>query len=174
MSNKKALLVIDMLNDFIKPEGALYIGEAAQQVTEEIKRIIGKARREGVPVIYICDNHRADDAEFKMFRPHCVKGTRGAEVVEELAPQPGDYIIPKRRYSAFFGTDLDATLREMGISELVLVGVCTNICVLYTAADARMLNYEVTVIKRAVASFSQEAHEFALKELENTLGVKIE
>lgn len=174
MSRKKALLVIDMLNDFVKPDGALYIGEAAQRVAKEVEAIIDKARREGMPVIYICDNHRADDAEFNMFKPHCVKGTKGAEIVEELAPQPGDYIIPKRRYSAFFGTDLDATLREMGVSELVLVGVCTNICVLYTAADARMLNYDVTVVRNAVASFSQEAHEFALKEMESTLGVKVE
>lgn len=174
MSRKKALLVIDMLNDFVKPDGALYIGEAAQRVAKEVEAIIDKARQEGMPVIYICDNHRADDAEFNMFKPHCVKGTKGAEIVEELAPQPGDYIIPKRRYSAFFGTDLDATLREMGVSELVLVGVCTNICVLYTAADARMLNYDVTVVRNAVASFSQEAHEFALKEMESTLGVKVE
>ena len=174
MSNKKALLVIDMLNDFIKPDGALYIGEEAGRVTKEIEAIVSNARREGMPIIYICDNHRADDAEFNMFKAHCVRGTKGAEIVEELAPQPGDYIIPKRRYSAFFGTDLDATLREMGVSELVLVGVCTNICVLYTAADARMLNYEVTVVKNGVASFSREAHEFALKEMENTLGVKLE
>lgn len=174
MSRKKALLVIDMLNDFVKPDGALYIGEAAQRVAKEVEAIIDKARREGMPVIYICDNHRADDAEFNMFKPHCVKGTKGAEIVEELAPQPGDYIIPKRRYSAFFGTDLDATLREMGVSELVLVGVCTNICVLYTAADARMLNYDVTVVRNAVASFNREAHEFALKEMETTLGVKVE
>ncbi|MFO7294708.1 MAG: isochorismatase family cysteine hydrolase [Clostridia bacterium] len=174
MSRKKALLVIDMLNDFVKPDGALYIGEAAQRVAKEVEAIIDKARQEGMPVIYICDNHRADDAEFNMFKSHCVKGTKGAEIVEELAPQPGDYIIPKRRYSAFFGTDLDATLREMGVSELVLVGVCTNICVLYTAADARMLNYDVTVVRNAVASFSEEAHEFALKEMESTLGVKVE
>ena len=174
MSNKKALLVIDMLNDFIKPDGALYIGEEAGRVTKEIEAIVSNARREGMPIIYICDNHRVDDAEFNMFKAHCVRGTKGAEIVDELAPQPGDYIIPKRRYSAFFGTDLDATLREMGVSELVLVGVCTNICVLYTAADARMLNYEVTVVKNGVASFSREAHEFALSEMENTLGVKLE
>lgn len=174
MSRKKALLVIDMLNDFVKPDGALYIGEAAQRVAKEVEAIIDKARREGMPVIYICDNHRADDAEFNMFKPHCVKGTKGAEIVEELSPRPADYIILKRRYSAFFGTDLDATLREMGVSEVVLVGVCTNICVLYTAADARMLNYDVTVVRNAVASFSQEAHEFALKEMETTLGVKVE
>jgi len=174
LKTQKAFLVIDMLNDFIKPDGALYIGEAAQEVTKRIQTIISSARQEGIPIIYICDNHRPDDAEFNMFKPHCIRGTRGAKIVEELSPGPEDYIIPKRRYSAFFGTDLDATLREMGISELVLVGVCTNICVLYTAVDARMRNYSVTVIKEGVASFSQEAHEFALKEMENTLGVKIE
>ena len=111
--------------------------------------------------------------EFKMFELHCVKGTTGGEIVDILAPKPGDYIIPKRRYSAFFGTDLDAYLRELGISELILVGVCTNICVLYTAADARMLNYDVTVVKDCVSSFDEKAHDFALNEMENTLGVQI-
>ena len=108
-----------------------------------------------------------------MFKLHCVKDTKGAEVVDELAPKEGDYIIPKRRYSAFFGTDLDAYLREMDISKLTLVGVCTNICVLYTTADARMLNYDVEVIKDAVSSFDKDAHEFALKEMVNTLGAKV-
>ncbi len=173
MSSKKALLVIDMLNDFISPDGALYIGETAEKVTEEVKKTIEKARENGIPVIYICDSHREDDAEFKMFELHCVKGTTGGEIVDILAPKPGDYIIPKRRYSAFFGTDLDAYLRELGISELILVGVCTNICVLYTAADARMLNYDVTVVKDCVSSFDEKAHDFALNEMENTLGVQI-
>lgn len=173
MNNKKALLVIDMLNDFIRSDGALYVGKIAEKVNEEIERIIQKAREENMPVLYICDSHRPDDAEFRMFKPHCIKGTEGGEIADSLAPRPGDCIIPKRKYSAFFGTDLDATLREMKISELILVGVCTNICVLYTAADARMLNYKVTVIKDGVASFNQEAHKFALQEMETTLGVNI-
>lgn len=173
MNGKKALLVIDMLNDFIQPDGALYIGKSAEMVAAEIQRIIKEAREEEMPVIYICDSHRTDDAEFQMFKPHCIKNTKGGEIIDSLAPRPGDYIILKRRYSAFFGTDLDATLREMNVSELILVGVCTNICVLYTAADARMLNYKVTVIKDGVASFDEEAHKFALREMENTLGVKI-
>lgn len=173
MSSKKALLVIDMLNDFISPDGALYVGETAGEVTEEVKKTIEKARKKGIPVIYICDSHREDDAEFKMFKLHCVKDTKGGEIVDVLAPKPGDYIILKRRYSAFFGTDLDAYLRELGVSELILVGVCTNICILYTAADARMLNYDVTVIRDCVSSFDEKAHYFALKEMENTLGAKI-
>lgn len=171
--DKQALLVIDMLEDFVGKDGVLYIGEASRKVTQEVSVVIKEARARKTPIIYICDRHREDDAEFQMFPAHCIENTLGAQILQDIAPQPQDYIIPKRRYSAFFGTDLDATLRELGVTELILVGVCTNICVLYTAADARMINYQVTVIKDAVASFDQEAHNFALKELEATLGVRI-
>jgi len=88
-------------------------------------------------------------------------------------PAPGDKIIPKRRYSGFFQTDLDLTLRELGVDEIVLVGVCTNICCLYTAADARNLNYKVTAVRDAMSSFDEAAHEYALKEMEKTLGVTV-
>ncbi|WP_088554294.1 cysteine hydrolase family protein [Calderihabitans maritimus] len=171
--SKKALLIIDMLNDFVREDGALYVGPDGKRIVPKIQEEIEKARKSGIPVIYICDNHREDDAEFNMFPPHCIKGTEGSEVIKELEPAPGDYIIPKRRYSAFFGTDLDALLRELGVEELILTGVCSNICVLYTAADARMRNYRVTVVKDGVASFKEEVHRFALQEMESTLGVVI-
>ena len=168
---KKALLVIDMLDDF-KEDGALTIGDGKAVAECEIPA--GRmAPEEGGPVIYIMDRHRPDDAEFQMFPPHCIEGERGAEVIAELAPRKEDFLIYKRRYSAFFGTDLDLTLRELEVNELELVGVCTQICVLYTAADARMLNYGVTVRRKCVDSFDREAHRFALREMEKTLGVKV-
>jgi len=170
---QKALLVIDMLEDFVYEGGRLYIGDAAKKVLPEVKKAVEKAREEQIPVFFVCDNHREDDAEFEMFPCHCIQGTKGAQIAKELNPKPEDHIIYKRRFSAFFGTDLDLTLRELGVKEIVLVGVCTNICVLYTAADARMLNYKVSVVKDAVASFDKDAHEFALKELKNTLGTEI-
>lgn len=165
-----ALLVIDMLRDFVQAGGALYIGPTAEEVKPRVAAHVAAARREGRPVIYVCDRHRPDDAEFRMFPAHCLEGTPGAEVVPELAPAAGDIIIPKRRYSGFFGTDLDLTLREEGVDELWLCGVCTNICVLYTAADARMRGYRVVVLQDAVASFAEAAHRFALEEMEKTLG----
>ncbi|NPV80496.1 MAG: cysteine hydrolase [Firmicutes bacterium] len=170
----EVLLVIDMLNDFIDPRGALYVGDEAREVVGPIRRRVERARREGIPVIYVCDRHLESDPEFRMFPKHCVTGTWGAEVVAELAPGPEDRVIPKRRYSAFFQTDLDLTLRELGVGRLVIAGVCTNICDLYTAADARMLNYEVVVPRDCVASFDRAAHDFALSEMERTLGAKIE
>ena len=171
--SRKALIVIDMLRDFLEPDGRLYIGPTAQNVVEAVGREIEKARSCQTPVIYVCDTHSEDDSEFRMFPSHCVIGTPGADVVDELKPHPGDKIIPKRRYSAFFQTDLDLTLRELGIDEIVLVGVCTNICNLYTAADARMLNYKVTALRDCMSSFDEAAHEFALKEMEQTLGVTV-
>ncbi|HHU63922.1 MAG TPA: cysteine hydrolase [Clostridiales bacterium] len=168
----KALLVIDMLKDFLDEDGALSIGEAKDFIQNVAARV-NEWCKSGNPIIYIMDRHLPQDAEFKMFPPHCLVGEKGGEVVDELAPKDGDLKISKRRFSAFFGTDLDLTLRELDVTELELVGVCTQICVLYTAADARMLNYNVTVRRDCVASFDQEAHEFALKEMEKTLGVKV-
>ncbi|NLA25782.1 MAG: cysteine hydrolase, partial [Firmicutes bacterium] len=100
-----------------------------------------------------------------------LEGDPGSDVVDELAPEPGERLIFKRRYSAFFGTELDLTLREYGATGLELAGVVTNICVLYTAADARMRNYQVFVNSAAVAGIEEGAHRFALREMEKTLGV---
>jgi nicotinamidase-related amidase len=168
----KALLIIDMLKDFLEREGALCIGDT-KNIVANLSSRLQEQRAQGGPVIYIMDRHRPGDAEFEMFPPHCLAGARGGEVVDELAPREGDFMVYKRRYSAFFGTDLDLTLRELGVTELELAGVCTQICVLYTAADARMLNYKVTVRSDCVASFDPEAHEFALKEMAKTLGVTV-
>ena len=118
-----------------------------------------------------CDHH--NDKEFDMFPAHCIAQTAGARIIEDLDVKDENKIIKKRRYSAFFGTDLDLYLREKGVDELFLVGVCTNICVLYTAADARNLAYKVNIYKDGVASFDEKAHEFALKEAKNTLGCRL-
>ncbi|SHJ17967.1 cysteine hydrolase family protein [Lutispora thermophila] len=169
----KALLVIDMLKDFIDEMGTLSVGLAGKKIVPFINGTIDKFRKEGFPIVFICDNHEKDDKEFDMFPPHCIAQTEGAEIIEDIKINPGDKVIRKRRYSAFFGTDLDLYLREKGIDELYLVGVCTNICVLYTAADARNLAYKVNIYKDGVASFNDDAHEFALKEAESTLGCQI-
>ena len=168
----RALLVIDMLNDFLEKNGSLYIGDS-EQVIQNVASRIREYRLAGDPIIYIMDNHTSQDAEFKMFPPHCLSGGHGANVIEALTPEKGDFLIHKRRYSGFFGTDLDLTLRELGVTSLELAGVCTQICVLYTAADARMLNYDVEVREDCTTSFDAKAHEFALNEMKNTLGVNV-
>ena len=170
---RRALVVVDMIEDFVREGGALYCGPSMASIVPVIRRELDRAHTAGEAVVYLKDDHLPDDAEFAMFPPHAVVGTKGAEIVPELAPAAGDVVIPKRRYSGFFGTDLDITLRERNVDTLRLVGDCTNICVLYTAADARNLGYAVEVVRAGVTSFDLEAHADALRELEKTLGATI-
>jgi len=170
---KRALVVVDMIEDFVHEGGALYCGPSMAKIVLVIQRELARARSLAEPVVYLRDEHLPGDAEFQMFPPHAIAGTQGGRIVSELAPAPDDVVIPKRRYSGFFGTDLDITLRERGVDTLRLVGDCTNICVLYTAADARNLGYAVEVVRDGVTSFDEEAHRDALRELEKTLGATI-
>ncbi len=171
---KRALLVIDMLNDFVK-EGAPLEVPQTRRVLPAIKREIERARAEGEPVIYICDSHEPDDREFERFGwpAHAVKGTEGAKVVEEIAPQEGDIVIEKTTYSGFYGTTLDETLKRLGIDTLRLTGCVTHICVMFTASDAVLRGYNVEVLEDAVAGLSPEDHEAGLRIMKNVLGVKL-
>lgn len=198
---KKALLVIDMLNDFVLEGAPLEVPEG-RKILPALKRRIEEARREGIPIIYICDSHDKDDEEFKVWPPHAISGTKGAEIIKELKPEEKDYIIRKpdsfgvrtllfrcflsrrgkrkrtfimrkKRYSGFFETDLDSTLKKLGVKELIITGLVTNICVLYTTADAVMRGYQVTIPKDSVAALNEEDGRFALNQMENILKAKM-
>jgi nicotinamidase-related amidase len=165
-----ALIVIDMLNDFVEEKGALVVPGAKDLVPIQAK-ILKHVRHQSVTVLYLADNHMPDDEEFKVWPKHSVEGTRGAQVVDALAPRKGEKVIPKRRYSGFFGTDLDLTLREAGITNVILMGVLTDICVMYTSADASARGYSVYVVADGTGSTVRENHQFALqhmKEIHNT------
>ncbi len=168
-----ALIIIDMLNDFMRPQGALYVGDHVQPLIQFCKELVVQKRKEQYTIIYSCDTHWEKDEEFLLFPSHAVRGSWGQQVIEEVKPQQGDFIIPKRRFSAFFGTELDLLLREKKVEKVEIVGVLTNICVLYTAAWAKMLHYQVAAYCQGLTSNDLQAHEFALKEMKNNLGVEI-
>ncbi len=167
-----AILVLDMLRGFCEEGYPLYCGRPARDIIPNIRRLLEREIAEGGKVFFICDNHAPDDPEFQLFPPHCIAGTPEAEVIPELAGYPGE-IITKRRYGGFFGTTLEDKLRSHGIDRLVLCGVWTDICVLYTAADAKNRDYAVEVPVDCVASMDEEAHKFALNHMEKVLGVKL-
>lgn len=167
-----ALLIIDMLNDFLEEEGSLVVPDA-KRIVPRVKQLLQKARQQGIPVIYISDSHREDDREFQYWPPHAVSDTWGGRVIDELAPLAEEYIVPKRRYSAFFGTDLDTLLRELEIKRLYLAGVLSNICVYATAMDASMRGYDVSVFKDGVASLSEETDNFIFKQLDEVLRAEL-
>jgi len=171
---KQALIIIDMLNDFVV-EGAPLEVPAARKIVPFIREKLKTARKKGTDVIYICDGHRKDDPEFERMNwpPHAIEGTRGAQIIDELKPLTGDTIVTKTTYSGFFKTDLDEILKKLRTITLLVCGCVTNICVLYTVADAVMRGYEVEVFKEGVAGLNQEDHNFALRQMEEVLGAKI-
>lgn len=172
--SKEALLIIDMLNDFVLEGAALEVPDT-RKVIPAIKREIETAKREGRPIVYVCDSHEPDDKEFFKFGwpIHAVKGTKGAEIINELKPEADDIIIEKTTYSGFYNTKLDETLKGLGIDGLILTGCVTHICIMFTASDAVLRDYKVAVVEDAVAGLSKEDHEAGLRIMKNALGVKL-
>ncbi len=167
-----AVIVVDMLRGFLEEGYPLYCGPAARAIIPRVQKLLERELERGSRIVYVCDRHAPDDPEFQMFPPHCIRGTAEAEVIPELAAYPGE-VIPKTRYSAFFGSALDAVLQALKPEKLIVCGVCTDICVLHTTADARNRYYRVEVPVDAVASFDRQAHEFALHHMQKVLGAEL-
>ena len=152
--NKPAILVVDMLNDFVY--GALTC-ERGKAIVPATANLLAEARKAGIPVIFCNDAHRKGiDRELIIWGDHAIAGTPGAEVIDELQLSECDYVVPKRRYSGFFQTDLDILLRELGVETVVMTGLHTHMCVRHTSADAYSLGYDVVVAKEATDSFTEE------------------
>jgi nicotinamidase-related amidase len=172
--SKEALLIIDMLNDFVLENAPLEVPEA-RNVVPAIRGEIKRAKARGIPVIYIGDAHDREDKEFSKFGwpAHAVKGTQGARVVDELKPEKEDTVIEKTTYSGFYKTRLQETLKTLGIESLRLTGCVTHICILFTASDAVLRDYTVSIVEKGVAGLSREDHEAAVRIMKNVLGVKV-
>lgn len=168
-----ALVIIDMLNDFLRLGASLEV-PAAREIIPTIQRAREAAYQAGAKVIYICDNHIPDDPEFAEWPPHAVIGTAGAEVIPELAPRAEDIFVPKRYLLPFYNTELEQRLQENDIKRIVLTGVLTDICIYHTAADAKMRGYEIIVLTDGVAALSDEDHNFALRQMQRLFGAKLE
>ncbi|WP_423254272.1 cysteine hydrolase family protein [Melissococcus plutonius] len=179
----RALLSIDYTNDFVASHGALTTGKAGQEIEAALVTITKEFTENGDFVVYAIDRHDLNDSyhpETRLFPPHNLVNTDGRKLYGKLQhiydkskQEENVYWIDKRHYSAFCGTDLDVRLRERGITELHLTGVCTDICILHTAVDAYNLGYNIVVHENAVASFDPVGHEWALSHFKNALGVCI-
>jgi nicotinamidase/pyrazinamidase len=170
---KTALIVADMLNDFLDPQGSLFVGPQGRAIIPFVAEKIKATRARGGVVVFVCDAHAPDDREFKHFAPHAVKGSWGAQIIPELPPEPGDYRVAKTRYSAFAHTDLDAILQREQVSQVEVVGVCTSICVMETVKELFDRDLPALVYREGVADFDPEAHAFALKHMARILGAQV-
>jgi len=152
VNNKRyAILVIDMLNDFIN--GKLKL-KGVEKIVPNIQKLLNFARLQNIPIIYCNDSHLPKDKELQIWGKHAMKGTRGAEVIEELRPMSNDHVITKNTYSAFYNTKLKDLLQSFyqgqGANSLLITGIHTDICVKHTVYDAFINGYEVTVLKDGV------------------------
>jgi nicotinamidase-related amidase len=162
MNGKKAVIVIDMLEDFVY--GSLK-NERAKRIIPNIAKLLEAARKKGWVVVYSNDAHKPGDPEERVWGAHAMAGSPGAEVIKELAPQKGDYIVPKRNYSGFFETDLDEILKKNNVEEVIITGQHTHICCRHTSADAFARGYKIIVPQDCVESFTDKDHTEGLEYL---------
>lgn len=166
----KALLVIDMLNDFL---AGPFAGPGAERFIGPVRMVVDRARALGVPVIFICDAHTPDDAEFKVLPPHAIAGSRGAAVVDELAPRPGEAIIEKRRYSGFFETELSDLLRGMHVDTIAYCGLQTDCCVMHTVADGFFRGFQPVLLEDAITARTEDGHRNAMAAMQRLYGAQV-
>lgn len=180
---RQVLIVVDMQNDFVAKEGALN-SMAAREIVPFVREQVRSTLQRGGEVVFTLDTHFEDDAEFEKFPPHCLKGSWGHQLIPELQELLSENVlsqvhwVEKNRYSAFYNTDLEQYLGLKGNSNkavdvVELMGVCTNICCYFTAEELANRDVQTKAYIQGMASFDQDAHEFALRQMEAVLGIKL-
>lgn len=171
-ASRKALVIVDMLDDFV--DGAL-ANPRAQAIVEPLRRLLEHARTHDWVVVFSNDAHHPGDPELKVWGEHAMQGAPGARVIAALEPRPSatEIISPKRTYGAFDFTGLDEQLRALGVGEVVVTGQHTHICVRHTSYGALIRGYEIAIPRDAVATFEGVDDEAALDYLRGTYAARI-
>jgi nicotinamidase-related amidase len=170
--SKSALIIVDMLKDFTDPQGLVYYPQN-REVLPRIKRVLEECRKHGLLVVFLKHFYRKEkfDKNLQNMRPCCLEGTEGDEIDPLLEVDPvKDYVIQKRRYSGFFGTDLDMVLRENKIENVIIVGTKTNCCIRATVTDAYNLDYLPIVIADCVATNDETVNRVHLTDIRKYFG----
>ena len=168
IDRKCALLVIDIQQEDFMEMNDSNFDEPRWDVIKNGKRVLNVFRAKKLPVIQIKECHRPDMVDFGRELDgsegiHCVEDRPENDYAKLTYPIKGEYLISKRRYSAFFGTDLEILLKGLKVDTLYLIGGLTDVCIHYTAVDAHQNDYHIHVVTDAVAGSSQEAHDSALR-----------
>ncbi|MCB0060596.1 MAG: cysteine hydrolase, partial [Caldilineaceae bacterium] len=164
-ANRSAVIVVDMQNDFVKPNGTLMVGAAIETVPA-IQQLLQAARTANVPIAYTQDTHYEGDREWEIWPEHCRAHTWGWQIIEELAPESGDLVCQKSRYDGFYDTSLDHYLtRVWKVENLVIVGTVSSICVLHTAASAGLRWFNVVVPADGVSALTDFDQALTLRQV---------
>ena len=167
---KSALLIIDMLNEYLDPKGKIYC-EAGREIIGNISFLKKHFQENGLPVIYVNTSHiNGGDPETAKWGLHAMRGTWGAEVIPELKPDINDYVVLKRTYDGFFNTELEITLRSLGIDTVVVCGIHTHVCVLCTALGAFYRGFQVVALEDCMTTGYKPNHETRLRFFNSHIG----
>jgi nicotinamidase-related amidase len=160
------LLLIDVINDFEFPRGDELFNQALP-IAPNIAELKRRARAAGIPAVYVNDNFGRWQSNFDQLVNHCLHGpVRGRPFVEQLKPDPeSDYFVLKPKHSAFYQTPLDLLLKHLGAERLILTGVSTNSCVLFTAGDSYMRDLELIVPNDCSAACNLQEHNVAMEQI---------
>lgn len=154
-----AIINIDMIKDTLKNEKVPVAAES-RAIIPKINHLLAEGRKAGMKVIFATDSFLEEDYFFSRGqRPYAIRGTEGAEVVSEIKMDHKDICLIKRRFSAFYKTDLDQILRVKGIDTVALTGITTPVCVLATALDGLSHDFKVIIIEDCCAAQSKEIHQ---------------
>jgi nicotinamidase/pyrazinamidase len=160
---KPAIIVVDMLKDNLKESPRNPYAQVGKTIIPNLQKLLKEGRKRGYPIIFACDSFLKDDFIFKSrLKVHSIRGTKGAEVIDDLKPEPTDVILPKRRFSAFFKTDLDQTLRVLGVDTIIVTGITTEVCVLMTVMDGLSHDFSAILLEDCSASRKKEFQEGCL------------
>jgi nicotinamidase-related amidase len=166
---KPALIIVDMLKDTFDKHPEAFISKEAMKFVPTINRLSAMFRKQGLPVIFSCDSFLMDDFIFQgKMSPHSIKGTEGANVIDQLHREPVDIVSEKRRFSAFFKTGIDEQLRMFGCDTVVVVGISTHICVLSTIIDAVSFDFKAVLLEDCCTAHSPEIHDVIIRIYEKT------
>ncbi len=160
---KPAVIIVDMVKDNVDLDSPYALGEEGRKIIPNLQHLAAFAREKKFPVVFANDSYLETDFIFKgRMKPHAIQGTPGAEVIEELKPQDSDIVLPKRRFSAFFRTDLDFTLRGLGVDTIAVGGITTEICVNMTVFDGLTNGFRAIFLSDCCASYTPEQRDRVL------------
>jgi nicotinamidase-related amidase len=172
-SSSVVLLLIDVIND-MEFEGSEALVEQSVPMAHRIAELKRRAKKAGIPTIYVNDNFGRWQSDFRRVVEHVLEdGVRGEEVARILQPDDDDYFVLKPKHSAFYATTLDTLLTYLGARTVILTGVAGNICILFSANDAYMRDLNVVVPSDCVASNTASENEHALDQMQKVLKADI-
>lgn len=166
--NHVAVVAIDLQNDIL--EGGALCCKRILNILPPLQKLLAQARQAGVPVIYVCDRHYREDPELLLWNDHMMAGSWGVQIIDEVAPMPGDHIVYKNRFNGFVNTNLHELLQKLQVKTLLITGWRTHVCVAQTAIEAFYKGYQVAIAEDGVDSTTQSEHEHGMSLMQINYG----